>query len=177
MSVPVVLGTIALAPEIVNLLGGSEFSEAAAPLRIVMAGGGFLFLNAFLGASMVAIDRQRDLVVLNLVALSLNVALNVILIPPFGYIAAASVAAVSELAAFAGSLYLVHKRTSFRPRLSVTVRALIAGGVMFGVVWLVPVHFTISVLLGIAVYGVMTVVLGLHRAVELHTIFGSAGAG
>jgi O-antigen/teichoic acid export membrane protein len=63
---------------------------------------------------LVSIDRQRNALWLNVTALSVNVALNLALIPRFGFMAAAWTTAGCELVNFAGMLVLLRRYAGYR---------------------------------------------------------------
>jgi len=164
---PIVLGTMAIAPQIVGVLAGPGFAAAATPMRVVIAGAGLTFLNIFFGYVVVAVERQRSAIWVNAAALTFNLVLNLILIPPYGYNAAAAVATASEALILVGLLFFTHRYTRFLPGLSVTLRALVAGGAMFGVVYAFHPQIVVDVLIGAAVYTAGLYALRVHRLLEL----------
>ena len=104
-----------LAPELVRVAGGSEFADAAEPLRVLLAAGALAFVNGVIGYALIAVDRQRRALWLNATGLGMNVALNLVLVPPYGIVAAAVVTLFSELLVLAGSLWLAHRHLGFLP--------------------------------------------------------------
>jgi O-antigen/teichoic acid export membrane protein len=164
---PIVFGTMAIAPQIVRVLAGPDFAAAATPMRLVIAGTGLTFLNILLGYVVIAVNRQRSAIWVNAIALVFNFALNIALIPPYGYNAAASVATASELVILAGLLFFTRRYTGFLPGLAVAARAVVAGVLMFGVVFSFHPNLAVDVLLGAAVYVVALLVLGVHKLLEL----------
>ncbi len=74
---------------------------------------------------------------LSVVALAVNVALNLALVPAYGVDAAAAVALGSEALILAGGWLLVRRRLGLTPRLRLLWRALVAAAAMAAVlVWL-----------------------------------------
>lgn len=133
---PLALGGLVLAPDVVELVGGSGFAGAADPLRLLLFAAALSFVNGLLGYALIAGDRQRQTLWLNVVALVLNVALNLALVPRYGIDAAAATAVGSELAILAGSWWLMHRYLGFFPRVGALPRALVAAGAMTGALWL-----------------------------------------
>ena len=166
-AVPIVLGTIAVAPEIVSFLAPSSFDPAATPLRIVIVGTGLSFLSTLFAFVVIAFDRQKDALWLYATALLFNLVLNLVLIPPYGYLAAAWVATASEVIIFVGLAYLVRRFVGFLPSPSVGWRALLAGAAMFGVVFGLHPPLVVAVILGAAVYAAGLWLLRVHRAIAL----------
>ena len=176
-AVPVTLGAIATAPAIVAVLGGAEFTEAVAPTRILALAGGAMFVILLFGTIMIALDRQRDLVVLSAAALVGNVTLNLLLIPSYGYNAAAAVATLTEVVVLAGAVVVVSRAADFRPRLGVLARSLVAGCVMFAAVWPVGNRLMLAVPIGVVIYVGLALALGVHRAIDLRAVLRSGAAG
>jgi O-antigen/teichoic acid export membrane protein len=175
-AVPIVLGTIATAPQIVRFLAPPSFDPATTPLRIVIVGTGLSFLSTFFSFVLIALDRQRDALWLNAVALLFNLALNLALIPPFGYIAAAWVATSSEIVILAGLVYLSYRFVDFLPSPAVAWKALLAGGAMLAVILFFHPNLPIAVGLGALVYGAAVFLLRIHRAIGLSELLARGGA-
>lgn len=86
---PLVFGVIAIADPAIPAVFGSAYAASVSPLRILMASMLFVFLCFPIGALLNACDRQkRHTINLGITALA-SVALNLILIPFFGYNGAA----------------------------------------------------------------------------------------
>jgi O-antigen/teichoic acid export membrane protein len=169
-AVPVVLGTIVIAPQIVRLLGGIAFRDAVVPLRIVILGTGVAFLTTLFAYVLVALDRQRKGVWLSLLTILVNLGLNLALIPPYGYVAAAAAASGTDILLLAGLLFMVHRYGGFIPSPSIGVKAVFAGGVMFGAVAAFHPTLPVSVAIGAAVYGATLYVLGVHDEIQLRQV-------
>lgn len=116
LAIVVVLGVSIAADPIVKILGGSQYADAAPVLRIQ--------IFALVGASLtqvwtlglVAVDRQRALVVTNGIALLAAITYGLILIPPLDAKGASIAAACGELTlALANLFMLVRARPALRP--------------------------------------------------------------
>jgi O-antigen/teichoic acid export membrane protein len=171
-AIPVVLGTIALAPEIVRALAGDEFSKSVTPLRLVIIGAGLMFINGLLAYMLIALDRQVSVLWLATAALVFNLALNLVLIPAYSYTAAAAVATASEVFSLAGSLWLTRKYADFVPGLSVAAKGAVAGVVMFFAIFLIDTGLVASIGIGIVVYLGVLLLLQTHRSLELRELLG-----
>jgi O-antigen/teichoic acid export membrane protein len=169
-AVPVVLGTIAIAPQLVRVLAGRAFGDAELPLRLVVFGTGVAFLTTLFGYVLVALDRQRNGVWLSLVTLLVNLALNLALIPPYGYVAAAAAASGTDTLLLVGLLFMVRRYGGFTPSVAIGIRAAIAGGVMFGAVFAFHPTVPAAVALGVAVYGGALYLLGVPQQIELRQV-------
>jgi O-antigen/teichoic acid export membrane protein len=154
LGAPLVAGGLVLAPQIVELAGGDEFSGSAEPLRILLAAGALAWINGVFGYALIARERQASALWLNGTALAFNVGLNFILIPPFGIVAAATVTVASELVILAGSYPLMRRYFDFFPVPRTLLPALAAAAAMGSLLWLLDDGpLLLLVPLGAAVYG------------------------
>jgi O-antigen/teichoic acid export membrane protein len=162
---PVAAGGLVVAPELVRLVGGDDFAEAADPLRILLVAGALAWVSGLFGYALIAAGRQSSALRLGLIALGLNLALNLALVPPFGVDAAAAVALASELVMVAGGLVLVRRHVGLTPRFRLAWRALLAAAVMAAVLAALPVEALAIVLpLGALLYaGALYAVGGVDR--------------
>jgi O-antigen/teichoic acid export membrane protein len=172
-AVPLVVGTILAAPEIVSALAGDDFEAAVTPLRIVIVGAGLMFVSGLLSYVLVAVGQQRMLLWVGLATLVLNVGLNLALIPSYSYNAAAWVATGSETLALACLLALVWRTVRFVPALRVTAKAVVAGGLMAACLVFMPSNLALLVVVGAAVYGIALVLLRTHVSLELGRLLGA----
>ena len=172
-AVPLVAGTIVAAPEIVHALAGAEFAAAVTPLRIVIVGAGLMFLSGLLSYVLIAVGRQARLLWVGLVTLTLNVGLNLALIPSYSYTAAAWVATASEALALACLLVLVWRAIRFVPALQVTTKAVVAGGAMVASLVFLPSNLALLIVVGTAVYAAALIVLRTHESLELRRLLGA----
>jgi O-antigen/teichoic acid export membrane protein len=125
----VVLGTAIAADEIVKILGGAQYEGAGPVLRIQV----FALIGASLtqvwSLGLVAIDRQRLLVITNGIALTLAVVLGLILIPARDAMGASIAAVFGELTlALANLTMLVRCRPALRPDPGFLWRAALSAG-------------------------------------------------
>jgi len=167
VSVPIAAGGLVVAPQVVELVAGDDFGQAADPLRILLFAGALAAVSGLLGYALIAGGRQTSALRLALLALGVNLALNLALVPELGIDAAAAVAVVSEILMVAGGLWLVRRELALRPRFGVAWRVAVAAAVMAGVLAVVPTE-SLAVLLplGVALYGaVLFAVGGVDRRV------------
>ena len=112
------LGGLAVAivasDSVVRLLFGEEFAPAAAALPVLA--GAFVFIClGYLTSNLILVTRlQRRLVVVSVVALVTNVALNVVLIPPFGFMGAAWTTLGTEVVVVSLSVLFLSRATDLR---------------------------------------------------------------
>lgn len=153
LGVPIAVGGLVVAPELVLLLGGDEFADAADPLRLLLFAIALAFVSGLLGHTLIAGGRQASALRLGLIALAFNLALNLALVPPYGIDAAAAVAVASEVLLVAGGLFLVRRELGLVPRFALLWRVVVAAAAMGGLLALVsdwPLGLLLA--LGVAIY-------------------------
>ena len=174
VALPVAAGAYLFAPRIVALIGGAGFAEAALPLRILMVGAAFAFVNTMLGYALVAMGGQRQLLWLEIGAFLGNVLVNLALIPRFSFAGAAAATSVCEVAILGAALCLVQRACGFVPSLRTASKGAISTLAM--VLVLLPMISTnpfLPALLGGAVYiGVLYLLGGVSRD---HLLIGLRG--
>jgi O-antigen/teichoic acid export membrane protein len=161
IGVPLAAGGLVVAPQVVELVAGDGFGDAADPLRILLFAGALAAVSGLLGYALIAGGRQASALRLALVALAANVALNLALVPPLGIEAAAAVTVASEVLMVAGGLWLVRRELDLRPRFAIAWRVVLAAAVMAGVLALMPAD-SLAVLLplGVVLYGAVLFAVG-----------------
>jgi O-antigen/teichoic acid export membrane protein len=161
IGLPLAAGGIVLAPGIVELAGGSGFAASAEPLRLLLPAGALAYVNGLFGYALIAKNRQRDALWLNVVSLVLNLGLNFALVPSEGIVAAAAVTLGCEVVIFGGSWILMRTHYRFFPSLVVAGKALLAALVMAAALFplrdgpVVPL-----VALGAVIYGAVLFAVG-----------------
>jgi O-antigen/teichoic acid export membrane protein len=163
----VVAITVPLAPDLVLLVAGESFEDSTGPLRILMLGAAFAFIASLLLFALIALDRQRSVLLLTLVALVVNLALNLALIPEYSYNAAAAIATGTQLVIVVGALYLVHRFVGFVPSVRVVVRAAVAGAAVFLALFAFPAPLLVALLGGTALYGLLLLAFRIDRDLDL----------
>lgn len=158
-SAPTVAGVILISRQIIVLLGGHAYLAAQPSLQILALATGMMFVNGFLGFMIIAANRQRSALWLNFTALAVNILLNIILIPQYGFIAAAYVTLISEIIIFVFALGMVHRFLSFLPNFGILWRVIPATLLMSAAVLAVESIFpyglvatTVVILTGAIVY-------------------------
>jgi O-antigen/teichoic acid export membrane protein len=151
-----------------------SYADSANALRILALGISLMFVsNAFIGA-LNAIDRQLTFTWAALVSMVVNIALNVALIPLFGYIGASWATILTEVALCAMGWYLTARHLTAVPVLSLSWRILIAGLVMGAALYpLREVHgamIAVAVLAGALVYGLALLLLRAADEEELRLL-------
>ncbi len=131
---PLTVGVAVLAPGLTRLL--RLYPQAEPALAILALGIVFMFVNNTWIGTLNAIDRQAAFTWAALASLVVNVALNLVLIPLYGYRGAAWATVLTEAALFAIGLLLTRHYHRLVPVASLSWRVLLAGLVMGVPLWL-----------------------------------------
>lgn len=134
---PLSVGTFVLAHPIGRVF--RLFPESYPSLRILALAITFLFVNSAFTAMLYSIDRQDLFAWTTAAAVVVNVGLNLVLIPRWGYLAASADTVVTE-AAFSVVAYWFLRRRRALPWLRLSWRILLAGVPMAGVAYELSDH-------------------------------------
>ncbi len=172
---PMAVGGVILSLPIALLIGGHAFTASSAPLKVLMVSGAISFFNTLLGLAIIAMDRHKDALYVNIASLVLNVSLNFALIPHFGYMAAAYNTLASEALIMLTYLYLLKRQIGVMVWPATLWRTLLAAGLMGVLVYTLnaagwPV--VISVLAGGSAYLVINILLRSFSMRELKELAG-----
>jgi O-antigen/teichoic acid export membrane protein len=159
---PLSVGVVVLARPLAGLWSGF-YPQSIPALQILALAYVFAFVNnAFIGA-LTVIDRQATYARAAGISLLVNLVLNLILIPPFGYIAASWTTVATEVVLVAAGWWLTARHLGNLHLVAASWRPILAGVVMGAVIY--PLRNVeggavgLVVLLGIAVYAAAGVLL------------------
>lgn len=161
---------LALADPIVRALFGADFAPAAPALPILMGafvGICFGYLN---GQLVVVLGLQRTFVVYAGIALAVNVVLNLLLVPRYGFLAAAWVTVATEVVVLALTGRRVLRELAFRPPVGRLVRTLAAATLLAGGLWgarEAGAPLAAGLALAVVVYPALLLAAGALRVQEL----------
>lgn len=104
--VPIMIGTIVLSKELIYLLGGQEFMSGINVLYVLPIAIPFAIFGAYY-SSFVLIVRNKEKITLiaTIVAATVNMVLNFVLLPKYGIIGAAITTVIAELITYIFSAY------------------------------------------------------------------------
>ncbi len=98
---PVVIGTMALAPLFIGILGGDAFlPDSANALRILVWFAPLSYVNGITQYVLVAANQQRTITWAFGSAVAFNIVANLLFVPEYGYSAAAAVTVATEAVLF-----------------------------------------------------------------------------
>ena len=113
-----VVSVFILAPLIVTIIGGSQFSQSVLALRILVFATFLAYFNHLTGYSLIALGKQKISLAVAVIALVWNVSLNLIFIPRYSYLAAAGVTIATEGLVLVLTSFYLAKKFNLRPSLT-----------------------------------------------------------
>jgi O-antigen/teichoic acid export membrane protein len=151
LGLPLAVGLGVTADAVVHVTNGFEQSIPA--LRILAPSVALLFVNNAFIYTLTAINRQLDFTRLALFTLVVNLVLNLVLIPPYGYLGAAAASTITEVALFAGGWWLLRRHLASLSIVGSIAPVLASAAAMGIVVYLIRSWpLAVVILLGAAVY-------------------------
>jgi O-antigen/teichoic acid export membrane protein len=169
MAVPITIGTIAYAGDVISLFyGARSYEPSVILLQVLSVGLIFLYVNMVVGTTLLATDRQSAMMILALALIPVNVILNFFMIPYFqghyenGAIGAAIATTITESVYTVIALKLLPKGILSGFRLSILPKGFAAGAVMVAVLWVLgmsTLYWAVSLAAGCLVYVVMLIVV------------------
>ena len=161
---PLILGGVALAPQIICLLGGDQYQESVGILRILMMAVGLIFLGTLFSFGLIALERQRTLLKISAVGVAANLILNFALIPRYSSLAAAWVSVLTEMLVLGLMFWVFWRAWRLFPSFSVGAKSFLAALIMASLVWRFNQLNLLFLLLGGAL--IYFLVLGLLRGIS-----------
>lgn len=166
--VPLIVGTLFLADNVIGLIGGAGFAESGQVLRILVFALAFIFFGQFFNTILIIGNLQKRLMWTLGIAAIANVTLNLIFIPKFSYLAAAYISVITELIVVVLTAYMVAKKLKYIPSIEKLFRILAAGSIM--AVFLYVFQGLNFSLLAIASSAIYFVSLWIFKAIETSEI-------
>lgn len=152
----------------VRILGGTHFHAAAAPVAVIAWAIPVLYMSAIFSQMVVAANKQYQALIPALVAIVVNVVLNVLLIPHLGATAPAAVTVISESLSALGIYLVMVRHYGFGVNIPAVARILLAAAFTLLAIHLTsPLGFVLSGISGVIVY---CVTLILFRAVTAEDV-------
>jgi len=128
--------TFFLAPQIIDVIGGSEFGQSIVILQILSIAFLPFFAGNLTGIVMTAAHKQKYLILPYLIFAILNIAANAIFIPYYSFLAAAIVTTCGHFVVCFIPYYLVWRHTKLIPSLKIVPKVLAAGAAIGGLIYL-----------------------------------------
>ncbi len=151
--IPMVIGALFLADDLVFLIGGKDFSQSANVLRILIFSLAFIFFGHFFNYMLIAGNLQKKLMQILFFCAAFNITANLIFIPFFSYYASAMISLATEALVVFTTAFLAAKKLGYIPRIEKGINFLFSGAVMAGFLFLFrDFHFLFLIVGGAVVY-------------------------
>jgi O-antigen/teichoic acid export membrane protein len=125
--VPIVIGTLFLADDIIRFIGGADFAASANVLRVLIFALVFMFFGNFANNILLAGNLQKKLMIVLSFCAVFNIVSNLIFIPIYSYNGAAVISVLTELLVVISTFYLLAKNIRYKPVFEHIVRILFSG--------------------------------------------------
>jgi O-antigen/teichoic acid export membrane protein len=178
---PITIGTMLLAPDLIRMLAGEAFlPDSANALRILIWFAPMSYVNGITQYVLIAVNRQRTITIAFAVAVTFNFCANLLLVPYFGYIAAAAVTVATEAVLFVPLSIAVKRYVGEFNWIAFAVRPSLAA-IAMGVIELATRRFDVlpALLAGLVTYFavlVLTGAIGRREAEIARMLLGRSGA-
>jgi O-antigen/teichoic acid export membrane protein len=175
-ALPIVIGLMIAAPQIVTFLGGRAYVGSILTLRILAPAILFSYLNVVFAYLLVLRNRQLLVLAANAGAALINLALNLILIPRFSYLGAAVVTVITEAIILVAVFGFSRRLYGFGWSGLTLAKILLAGAVMAAAVLLIrDANLALLVPVAGVVYTAALLLLRVADKATLVSVFGSLG--
>lgn len=171
-SLPVLAGSLLVADDLLPRLFGPAYASGSAPFAILMATAALVFVTINYGTTALALGLERANAIAVTLGAVVNLALNFVLIPPFGMKGAAFATLAAEVTVI-GYVFVVLRRELGHLALQWDrlARGLLATAVMVAV--LLPIGdltVLVRVVVGSVVFGVAALLLRVISREELRLV-------
>lgn len=173
LSIPIAIGTWALADQLVPFLFKAEYLPAVPALQIVIWVVPLMYCSEFLGYVVLIRGQERSAARAIMISTSINVGLNLLLVPLFGLIGAAIMTVVTEAILVGQYVWMLRAELRRLDWGQILLRPLLAALLMGGAVLaLRGLPLLLNVAIGGCVYGLLLLVLGSLGRDELQFVRG-----
>ncbi len=134
-SFPILAFTIVASASIVDFLFGRQFAGAAPAVPILAGAFVSISFGYLVGNMVIVLELQNRFAVFAALGLVINAALNVLLIPRYGFLASAWITLLTEVTVMSLSMRAVLRVLRMRPRVARLLRTLAAACAMGALTW------------------------------------------
>ncbi|NTW15773.1 MAG: flippase [Candidatus Moranbacteria bacterium] len=153
IAAPIVLGGLFFSDQVIGIVSGSGFEDSVPVLELLIISLAFIFFGSFFNMLLVVGNRQKDLMkTLFFVALG-NIVANLILIPRYSYLGAATTSLATEIVVALVTGILTFRLLGYRPSFAKIGRVTLSAMLMACVLFFVRgIPFVLAGLLGVLAY-------------------------
>jgi O-antigen/teichoic acid export membrane protein len=152
--VPLLIGTLFLADDVISIIVGTGFEESVLVLKILIFALAFIFLGNLTNNIMLAGNLQKSLMLALGFCAVFNISANLIIIPKFSYLGASVISVITEFLVVAITSFIIIKKLSYYPKLENVGKILFSGILMAAFFYFLKgANFFLLALSGTLVYG------------------------
>ena len=154
IALPIAVGTLLLSDRLIYVIYGKEYFKTIPALKILAIALIFIFVNYILMNILVAVNRQKTNAIMAGTCVLVNIALNLCLIPHYGYLGAGTATVITEIVLFALGLYFIAKYVCKVNVITMLISPLISVVIMgtFIVVVITKLHLVLIIFLSALIY-------------------------
>lgn len=155
ISIPLTIGTVLIADKVILLVFGPKYLPSVLALQILIWTIIFMFLNGLAGNLLGSVNRQPVVTKITGFGAGLNILMNLILIPKYGFVGASAATVITELFLFPLLLYvmIITKHTTIKPLIKDLHKIIVSTGIMAVVVLLFnSLNLFLIIIIAILVY-------------------------
>ncbi len=135
LSLPITVGTMLFAEQIILFFFGEEFAPAIIALELLIWFLPFSYINSITHYVLIAMNQQRFLTSAFVIGVAFNIVANLAVIPTFGYQGAAVVTVLSEIVLMVPFFYCIRKEMGWLPGPGLLLRPALAAAGMGVALW------------------------------------------
>jgi len=160
LALPLAIGTTILSNKIIPIIWGQKFIPAIPALQILIWAGALVFLSGTAGGCLYAMNKQRIPMYIALFGLIINIILNLVLIPKFSYIGAATAIVIAELIVTSLAFFFVFQKLKVIPFPLQFLKIIIASILMGILTWFIR-DFNIILVVSASTFFYIAVLLAI----------------
>jgi O-antigen/teichoic acid export membrane protein len=152
LSLPILGGLLVLSKEIIGFIFGEKYLPASLGLQLISFSIPFNFLLLILTDALIALDKRKELLIYDLIVVVLNFLLNIIFVPKYSYFASSLITSISSFVSLIFALFILKKYVPLSLKELKIFNYLLTTILMMFLVYLLPFHLVIKVILGALFY-------------------------
>jgi len=167
VALPMTIILFFLSEEIIYFLYGGEFSNSALVFKIIAITIFFRFVTFVNAITILSVDKQKQRLYSQAITAILNIILNLILIPAYGYIGAAVATVITEFFLFAAYFHIVIKDFGAIKDILILGKPVVAA-VISSVFFLTNLNLFLKITAMILAYSVLLIMLRIFKKEDWH---------
>ena len=172
VAIPIFFGAQLAAVKLTTLIAGEKYAAAGLILKVLIVAIVCVFISTLYGHTIVALHKQKIMIWGYATTAVISVIGYLIFIPKFGMWGAAWVTCFSEFLIAFLTFFVVSKVAKTLPNLTVTIKAILAGLIMYSVLAVMPdLPILILVGLGALIYSIIILAVGGIKTEEIKSLF------